>query len=259
MKASLDPTQYSNQQKTSIQHYLVKLLNQIVTNVDRNSKGEVNAVLALFVDWKSAYSRQCHTLGIESFIKNGVRPSLIPLLISYFQNREMRVKHHGVTSKPRKQPGSGAQGASLGNHEFTSQTNDNANSVPKENRFKYVDDLTTLEIINLLSIGLSSCNFKQHIPSDIPAEGFIIDPSNLQSQNYLNEINKWTKNHKMLLNNKKTKAMIINFTHKHQFTTRLQLDNKNIEVVDHMKILGTTVTNDLNWNMNTQNIIKKST
>ena len=53
--------------------------------------------------------------------------------------------------------------------------------------------------------------------------------------------------------------MIINFTHKHQFTTRLQFDNKNIEVVDHMKILGTTVTNDLNWNMNTQNIIKKST
>ena len=49
---------------------------------------------------------------------------------------------------------------------------DNANSVSKENRFKYVDDLTTLEIINLLSIGLSSCNFKQHIPSDIPAEGF---------------------------------------------------------------------------------------
>ena len=32
--------------------------------------------------------------------------------------------------------------------------------------------------------------------------------------------------------------MIINFTHKHQFTTRLQLDNKYIEVVDHMKILG---------------------
>ena len=99
----------------------------------------------------------------------------------------------------------------------------------------YVDDLTTLKVINLLSIGLSSCNFKQHIPSDIPAWGFYIDPSNLQSQHYLNEINKWTKNHKMLLNNSKTKAMIINFTHKHQFTTRLQLDNKSIEVVDSMK------------------------
>ena len=225
--------------------------------MDRNSKGEINAVLALFVDWKSAYSRQCHTLGIQSFIKNGVRPSLIPLLISYFQNRVMRVKHHGVTSKPRKQPGSGAQGASLGNHEFTSQTNDNANSVPEENRFKYVDDLTTLEVINLLSIGLSSFNFKQQVSSDIPAGGFYIDSGNLQSQHYLNEINKWTTNQKMLLNTKKTKAMIINFTHKHKFTTRLKLDQANIEIVDHMKILGTTVTNDLNWNINTQEIIKK--
>ena len=133
MKTSLDPTQYGNQRKTSIQHYLVKLLNQIVTNVDRNSRGEINAVLALFVDWKSPYSRQCHTLGIKSFITNGVRPSLIPVLTDYFRNRVMRVKHHGVISAPRKQPGSGAQGASLGNHEFSSQTNNNADSVPEEN------------------------------------------------------------------------------------------------------------------------------
>ena len=186
-----------------------------------------------------------------------MRPSLIPLLISYFQNRVMRVKHHGVASKPRNQPGSGAQGVSLGNHEFTSQTNNNADSVPEENRFKYVDDLTTLEVINLLSIGLSSFNFKQQVSSDIPVGGFYIDSENLQSQHYLNEINNWTKNQKMLLNTKKTKAMIINFTHKHQFTTRLKLDHTIIEIVDHMKILGTTVTNDLNWNINTQVIIKK--
>ena len=226
-------------------------------NKHRNSRGEINPVLALFVDWKSAYSRQCHTLGIKSFITNGVRPSLIPVLTDYFRNRVMRVKHHGVISAPRKQPGSGAQGASLGNHEFSSQTNNNADSVPEENRFKYVDDLTTLEIINLLSIGLSSFNVKKQVPSDIPIDGYYVDSSNLQSQQYLNQINEWTTKQKMLLNTKKTKAMIINFTNKHQFTTRIQLNNTNIEVVDSMKILGTTVTKDLNWNINTQHIIKK--
>ena len=169
----------------------------------------------------------------------------------------MRVKHHRVISAPRKQPGSGAQGASLGNHEFSSQTNNNADSVPEENRFKYVDDLTTLEIINLLSIGLSSFNVKKQVPSDIPIDGYYVDSSNLQSQQYLNQINEWTTKQKMLLNTKKTKAMIINFTNKHQFTTRIQLNNTNIEVVDSMKILGTTVTKDLNWNINTQDIIKK--
>ena len=45
----------------------------------------------MFIDWKQAYSRQCHSLGVKSFIENGVRPSIIPLLISYFQDRVMRV------------------------------------------------------------------------------------------------------------------------------------------------------------------------
>jgi len=160
MESKIYPSQYGNQKKTSIQHYLIKMMHNIVTNVDKNSKREINAVLATFVDWKSAYSHQCHTLGIKSFLKNGVRPSLIPLLISYFQNQNMQFKHHGVLSNPRSQPGSGAQGASLGNHEFISQTNDNANSVHVDDRFKFVYDLTALENINLLNIGLSSYNFK---------------------------------------------------------------------------------------------------
>ena len=84
MKAGLDPTQYGNQKKTSIQHYLVALLNRIVTNVDKNSKGEINAVLVLFIDWKSAFSKQCHKLGVRSFVTNGGRPSLIPLLINQY-------------------------------------------------------------------------------------------------------------------------------------------------------------------------------
>ena len=100
----------------------------------------VNAVLCMFVDWKQAYSRQCHTLGVESFINNGVRPSLIPLLISYFEERQMRVKWHGKLSAPRKLPGGGAMGASLGNWEYLSQTNNNADFIPEEDKFKFVDD-----------------------------------------------------------------------------------------------------------------------
>ena len=55
MKKNLDPSQYGNQRKTSIQHYLVNMLHKIVTSVDKNTKGDINAVLALFVDWKSTY------------------------------------------------------------------------------------------------------------------------------------------------------------------------------------------------------------
>ena len=254
---NLDPSQYGNQKNISIQHYLVRLLNRIVSNVDKNSKGEVNAVLCMFVDWKQAYSRQCHTLGVQSFLKNGVRPSLIPVLISYFEDREMRVKWHGKMSKPRKLPGGGAMGASLGNWEFLSQTNDNADCVPEDDRFKFVDDLTTLEVINLLTIGLSSVFMKSHVPSDIPTHGQVIEASKLKSQAYLDQINQWTDDHKMVISEKKTKAMIFNFTDNYKFTTRLQLKGKNVEMVDSMKILGTIVNTNLSWDDNCQQIIRK--
>ena len=60
MESDLDPSQYGNQKHKSIQHYLVRLLNRVLTSLDKNSKVPlgVNAVLCIFIDWKQAYSRQ---------------------------------------------------------------------------------------------------------------------------------------------------------------------------------------------------------
>ena len=58
--------------------------------------------------------------------------------------------------------------ACLGNWEFLSQTNDNAECVPGDDRFRFVDELTTLEVINLLTVGLSSIYMKSQVPSELP-------------------------------------------------------------------------------------------
>ena len=78
-----------------------------------------------------------------------------------------------------------------------SQTNGISNCVPPDDRFRFIDDLTTLEIIKILSIGLATYNLKQHIPSNIPTHGQIIDRQHLKSQKYLDEINSWSKEHKI--------------------------------------------------------------
>ena len=62
----------------------------------------------------------------------------------------------------------------------------------------------------------------------------------------------------MLINNKKTKAVIFNFTDNYQFTTRLQLNNETVEVIDSTRLLGTIIQNDLKWNQNTKNLVKKA-
>ena len=147
------------------------------------------SLLATFVDWKEAFPRQCPKLGIESFLKNGVRASLIPLLINYFQGRFMKVKWHNEYSSERELKGGGPQGGSLGIWEYLSQSNDNADCVDENERFKFVDDLSFLEIIQLLNIGLATYNLKQHVPSNIPVHNQILDAKHLKSQQQLSTIN----------------------------------------------------------------------
>ena len=62
----------------------------------------------------------------------------------------------------------------------------------------------------------------------------------------------------MKINSSKTKNMIFNFTNDFQFSTRMHLDGQNIEVLESTKLLGTIISNDLKWNLNTQNIVKKA-
>ena len=99
---------------------------------------------------------------------------------------------------------------------------------------------------------------KNQVPPDIPVHGQFIDPNSLQSQEHLNTINDWTKEQKMLINVQKTKAMLFNFTKNLQFTTRLSLENNPIEIINHTKLLGTIIQDDLKWDMNTANIEKKN-
>ena len=96
------------------------------------------------------------------------------------------------------------------------------------------------------------------MPSDIPTHNQIIPSQNIKTQGYLEKINDWTKRQKMRLNEKKTKSMIFNFSRKNQFTTKLEVNNVNIEVVKEAKLLGTILTDDLSWNRNTHELVKKA-
>ena len=181
------------------------MVDRILTALDNNSKGDVFAVVANLIDWSNAFPRQCPKLGIKSFIKNGVRPSLIPVLVNYFQDRQMSVKWHGCRSVPKTIKGGGPQGATLGLLEYLSQSNNNADNVEVEDRFKFIDDLSILEIVNLLTVGISSYNVKFQVPSDLPNHNQFIPAESLKSQEWLNTINDWTEEQKMLINEKKLK------------------------------------------------------
>ena len=258
MRSSLDKSQFANQPGLSTQHYLIKLIDRILSVTDNNTKGDCVAVLGTLVDWKAAFPRQDHTLGIKSFIRNGVRASLIPILASFFEGRSMRVAWRGKLSSEKQLPGGGAQGSTWGVLEYLSQSNNNADNVPESDRAKYMDDLTILEIINLANVGLASFNVKSQIPSNIPVHNQFIPSDNLSTQKYLEDINTWTEENKMMINQKKTFNIQFNFTKEKQFTTDIVLKKEKLQTVSQTKLLGTIITDGLKWDENTKYIVRKA-
>ena len=95
--------------------------------------------------------------------------------------------------------------------------------------------------------------------SDIPPHNQFIPAENLKSQVWLDQIDSWTENQKVMINGKKTKIMIFNFTDRFQFTTRMKLKNENVEDLTSTKLLGTIRSDDLKWELNTASIVKKIT
>ena len=170
----------------------------------------------------------------------------------------MKVKWHGVTSTERKLNDGGPQGATFGVWEYLAQSNENANCVDPDYRYKFVDDLTILEKVNILVTGLTSFNIKASIPSDIPTHNQYIPRENLNTNIYLKDIEKWTDSKKMILNQKKTKQMIFNYTDNYQFATRMSVKNENLEIVKETKLLGVIISDDLKWSKNTNYLIKKA-
>ena len=170
----------------------------------------------------------------------------------------MVVRWHGCRSVPRHIQGGGPQGATLGILEYLSQSNNNADLVQDLDRFKFVDDLSVLEIVDLLTVGITSYNIKNHIPSDLPLHNQYIPAQNLKSQDWLDAINKWTVNQKMMLNSKKTKNLIFNYTNNYKFSTRLKIDKETVETVTNTRLLGTIIDQNLCWDLNTQNIVRKA-
>ena len=88
----------------------------------------------------------------------------------------MRVKFNGEMSEFLDLIGGGPQGTLLGQTEYLVQSDDNAESVKPEDRFKYIDDLSILQLI-LLSGLLVDYNIYEHIPSDIPINEKYLPPT----------------------------------------------------------------------------------
>ena len=52
--------------------------------------------------------------------------------------------------------------------------------------------------------------------------------------------------------------MIFNYTHNYQFTTRLCVNDKPLEVINSTRLLGTIIQDNLLWDLNTAELVRKA-
>ena len=118
----LDPSQFGGRKGSSTEHLVVCYVDRVLKLLD--STTAMAAVIAAAADWASAFDRTDPTLTAAKLVKVGLRPSLIPILISYMSDRKMIVKFQGVESTPQKLVGGGGQGTLLAGIQYNIASHD---------------------------------------------------------------------------------------------------------------------------------------
>ena len=272
VKPFLDPANCGGLKGTSITHYLIRLLHFIHASVDNLSP---HAVVLALIDLSKAFNRVDHLLVIQDLHDMKVPAWLLKILISYLTERSMVIKFRGATSTVRSLPGSSPQGVFLGCFFFMIKFNGALlrpnipwplpspspimNNISTSCTVKYIDDASQAR-----SIDLRTALVRDHIDRLRPLQyhertGHILHPTHNQLQVDLNELKSFTDTNLMVINQKKTQIMSINFSKSLDFPPEMTIGNSGLlDVVKHTKLVGIVVSDDLKWDQHVEYMCKRA-
>ena len=258
----LDPGQCGGLKNTSVNHYLVKLLNFIHTAVDQPTP---TAVVMAALDLSKAYNRG-DSMVIEDLYDMHVPGWLLAIICSYLTERSMVLKYQEALSTERSLPGGYGAGTWLGGFLFIIKFNGICMRPPiprplsgnKAIQLKFVDDASKLATINLrksltqdTQIRSFPLNFCERTQMTIRQE------ENLLQQELNRFVEETTKNN-FVLNQKKTLIMSFNFSRKHAFPPEFFVGTEILEVKSALEVLGVMIQNNLKWDAQIDYITKKA-
>ena len=231
IEANIDEIQFAGKNGIGTEHLIVKLVDRVLSLLD---KPGMRAVVSASVDWASAFSRTDPTKTVTKLINMGLRPSLVSVIIKFLENRHMSVNFNGQESSLFSLVGGGPQGSWTGQETYIAASNDNPDCVNEDDRYKFCDDLSILELLMLGDI-LTEYNFFDHVASDVGVNQRFLPTQ--ETQLNLDKISMWTEDNLMQLKESKTNYII--FTRSRQdFATRITVNNKLIERQQYVKLLG---------------------
>ena len=188
------------------------------------------------------FDRGDPTITIQKFLAMDLRPSLVPLLADFLSGRRCTVRFNSSESSLIDLVGGFPQGSLIGLDAYLVASDDCADIINQDDKYRYVDDLEILELIKLSGI-LIEYDVKSHVPSDVGPHQQFLPADQYQTQSYLDSISCWTNSNLMKMNPSKSSYMV--FTRSQEvFATRLTLNSKNLEQKTACKVLGVWIQED---------------
>ena len=265
IKPYLDPNQ-CGLKGSSITHYLIKFLHFIHSSLDMRKP---QAVLAAYFDLSKAYNRVDHSLVIQDLYDMKTPAWLLKIIFSYLSDRTMMLTFRGAVSSSQALPAGIPQGAYLGGLIFIIKFNGAflrpnipRNSLlhsSKSEEVKYIDDGSVAVSVDLRKVLVPDSTIRPRPWSFHERTGHALPPENNLLQKYVRDAEIFTRENKMLLNKKKTDAMIFTFSRKMDFPPEISfLDGTLLATVEEKMLLGVIISSDLKWAKNTAFICTKA-
>ncbi len=226
--------QYGVIPKRSTNHYLVKMMNFVLSSLDKKS----SPVALTLLDCQKAFDMVDHTIIINRLISMGINGYIVNWCINFLNNRSNCVRVGKLLSRFLPMTRGLIQGSLNGPLTFILVFDPFLQQIQALNNsnlevYGFVDDATAAAV--------ESCS------------------ANLITSLVMQEAPIAAENIKMKLNAKKTQLIIIDFTKSKQSQNwQFTLDNSPVEIVSSARLLGVIINDQLTWNDHVDSIVTKA-
>ena len=213
------PSQYGFRSQHSTEFAVLELSDRLSISMD---KGEIP--MAIFIDLSKAFDCLSHNVLLKKLKYYGFGDTALRLMTDYLCNRKQFIKAFDFTSDLNNLTTGVPQGSILGPLLFLIYMNDFASASEYFDMINFADDTA---LISTLQTNASS--------------------TSLQTDNELTKISTWLRANKLVVNVKKTKAMVFHTAKKKVPNPCITFDESRIEVVDKFTYLGIVLDRHLSW------------
>ena len=216
---------------------MIRLIDELLLSLDKD-----NVTGLVTIDYKNVFDLIDHTLVLQKLRAAGIDNDYVSLFESYVSDRTEYVNIDGCHSTLKDANLGVPQGSILGLVLFLIFINDLPKILEYSAAEIYADDTTISANVDYRS-----------------APGAL----NQDLQAHVGKVAQWTTDNKMVLNESKTKVMLVagKRLHKTMSSTSLtvHVNSLELEQVQFHKLLGVIIDTQLNFNEDIENLCKKVT